>query len=999
MAEVWEDAEAGWQWIEAAPTRAVLAERAASLIGSLPGVAAFELRLGPEGAAASPLGSASGVTEWDIGICRLRAVLEAGASDAVRVALCATARLVARVAASIPEPGVPDEVTEVERMARRVGRTGAFSWDQQTGELYWSEEAKLIVGLDPSGPSPTIEEAVALIHGEDLPRWQKAVWASLEGGEPHRLQFRVRRPDGRWIWVSTFGEAVRDESGRPLRLLGVVVDMTAELEAAEELGRYAERFRSLMEHTAEGFYLVEPTEPISVDISVEDQIDRLYESKVVECNDAFARMYGYPSAEQIVGATLTQLHGSAAVPSNRAFLERFIEDGYRIQSDLSHERDQHGRPVTFSNNAVGVVEGGKLLRVWGTQTDVSELERSKAEAVRERRLSEALVDGLPGLFYVLDEEGGLLRWSPGLEAWVERPLEGVDFASLFSTADREAVARSRRRCLEEGASQTEARLEGCGRTFVLSCRRVRLEDRNLIVGTGMDVTERNRAAAALAESEALHRALFEASPVAVVLAEPNTVGRLNPRALELFACTAEQAAAAMPADFSPACQPDGRPSMEGATAYIEAALAGAPQHFEWRHRRLNGPEFDAEVRLSRVEIAGRGHVLAMVTDISAQKAEEEARATLERQIEQAQRLESVGRLAGGVAHDLNNLLTPILGYAELLLDGAPHQEGLEECVEGILGAGSRARGLVRQLLAFGRRQDLELQPLALNEVIEAFAPLLRRTVPEDIHLQLNLSPSLPAVRADVGQIEQVLLNLAVNGADAMPEGGTLRIGTAAVEANVRLQVSDTGTGMDEATRNRAFEPFFSTKGDRGTGLGLSTVYGIVHQHGGRVLLDSALGRGTTVTVELAASSELASNDLATVDVVRAQPAAAILVVEDDHQVRALARRMLQRMGHRVVAVGSGSEALDCLRAGSPSFALMLTDVVLPGSSGPAVFREAQRIRPNLRVLYMTGYPEITAAERGLMAGARVLRKPFTRAELAQRVAEVLDSGPQARAEA
>ncbi len=379
---------------------------------------------------------------------------------------------------------------------------------------------------------------------------------------------------------------------------------------------------------------------------------------------------------------------------------------------------------------------------------------------------------------------------------------------------------------------------------------------------------------------------------------------------------------------------------------------------------------------------------------------------MEEQVRQSQRLESVGQLAAGVAHDLNNLLSPILGYAELLLldlnpTGKAHGQMRE-----IVKAGERSRDLIRQLLAFGRRQMLELKVTDLRSVVREVKGLLRRMIREDIAIETAFGESPCNALIDRGQIEQVLVNMTLNAQDAMADGGSLviEVSHAVLEEQycnahtgvtpgryVQLTVSDTGQGMDERIREHIFEPFFTTKGKLGTGLGLSTVYGIIKQHGGHIWVYSEQGKGTTFKMYLPASLE---------ETVRQGPPAkaqdlprgseTILVAEDNEMVRSLARAILEKQGYRVLVAANGGEALQALTDHAGQIDLLLTDVVMPDMNGKELFERVSQTHPGLRVLFMSGYTENVIAHHGVLdEGVSFIQKPFTVQALTGKVREVL----------
>ncbi|MCX6628084.1 MAG: response regulator [Candidatus Solibacter sp.] len=395
-------------------------------------------------------------------------------------------------------------------------------------------------------------------------------------------------------------------------------------------------------------------------------------------------------------------------------------------------------------------------------------------------------------------------------------------------------------------------------------------------------------------------------------------------------------------------------------------------------------------------------------DLEARVARRTAeRRALEDQLLQSQKMEAVGRLAGGVAHDFNNLLTVILGYSEMLRDQVRLDATAVEYSDEVLHAAERASALTYQLLAFSRRQVAVPRVVDLNEIVRGIDKMLRRIIGEDIRLEARMSPGLPAVKVDPSHIDQVIMNLAVNSRDAMPEGGKLTIETAEVELTgeyagrhigvpaghyVMLAVSDTGSGMDAATRARLFEPFFTTKDKgKGTGLGLSIVYGIVKQNGGEILVYSEPDRGTAFKIYLPAVMAAAEAILSDSEDESAAPATGtILLVEDDPQVRNLTRTMLAHLGYRVLEAESADQALRIVSAHEGPLDLMLTDVVMPGMSGTELAHQLQAVRPGARVLYMSGYTDNGVIDQAILAAdTPFIQKPFTSAGLGRKVRDVL----------
>jgi PAS domain S-box-containing protein len=399
--------------------------------------------------------------------------------------------------------------------------------------------------------------------------------------------------------------------------------------------------------------------------------------------------------------------------------------------------------------------------------------------------------------------------------------------------------------------------------------------------------------------------------------------------------------------------------------------------------------------------------VVVVHDITERRRAQKEITDLEEQLRQSQKMEAIGRLAGGIAHDFNNLLTLIKGYTQLSLLELKEKSPLKDDIEGIKKASERAADLIRQLLVFSRRQVMEMKVLDLNTLLRDLDKMLRRVIGENIELVTLLTDDLARVKADPGQMEQVMINLVVNARDAMPFGGKLTIETANVEVDeafarahiganpgryVRLSVRDTGVGMTPEVQERVFEPFFTTKKKgQGTGLGLSTVYGIVKQSGGNIWLDSAPGQGTTFKIYLPRVEELAeelTEDLHGEDLPQGRET--VLVVEDEERVRQLSVRILTRQGYRVWEAANGVEALRICERQKEPIDLMLTDVVMPQMGGKELAEKVQPLRPQMRVLFTSGYMDDDSVHKILNSGNQFLKKPFSPTVLACKVREVLD---------
>ena len=528
-----------------------------------------------------------------------------------------------------------------------------------------------------------------------------------------------------------------------------------------------------------------------------------------------------------------------------------------------------------------------------------------------------------------------------------------------------------------------------------------------VVCVARDMSERLKAERARAEAEIKYRTLVEQVAAISYIAEPGVTGQwyyVSPQIESILGYSAEEWLADSP-NWIRHVVPEDHPVVREAE---RSCLRGLTFQAEYRIKRKDGQT----IWVSDNAVVVRGsdsHQLmeGIMVDITERKL-------LENQLQQSRRMEAVGRLAGGIAHDFNNLLTIINGYAEMAVRRPSISRELTADIQQISNASERAAVLVRQLLAFSRKQVLQPKPLDLNAIVEGLDKLLSRLMGQDIVMTTHCCENIGTVKADPSQIEQVIMNLVVNARDAMPNGGRLTIETANVELDanyardhasvkpgpyVMLAVSDTGIGMDQETQAHIFEPFYTTKGgSRGTGLGLSTVYGIVKQSGGYIWVYSEPGKGTTFKVYL----PLVEEPYAILSAPREEGVAhtgtvTILLVEDEAAVRELARSILAGQGYSVIAVESAMEAEQIAGKRSRENHLLLTAVVMPGVSGRELARRITARNPKIRVMFMSGYTDSIIASGGVLeAGVTFLQKPFTPRALAQKVREVLDRGVPVR---
>jgi PAS domain S-box-containing protein len=584
-----------------------------------------------------------------------------------------------------------------------------------------------------------------------------------------------------------------------------------------------------------------------------------------------------------------------------------------------------------------------------------------------------------------------------------RELTYAEFLERIHPDDRQGVDGAGRVAVEEKRPyEVEYRVirpdgevrvvHGHGRVVLDERRRV-----VSVVGAAQDITARKVAEEVVFASEQRLRTIIDAQPACVKLVSGDgMLLDMNRAGLEMLGADA-------------LAQVQGRPviqllNSEDRDRFLEAhraAREGSPTRIEVGIVALDGSRRRVDSHMVPFDILEGARTQRVVLGVSSDVTEWRQ---LEDQLRQSQKLEAVGLLAGGIAHDFNNLLTAIGGYTEFVLDTLDGADSRKDDLQEVAKAARRGAALTRQLLAVSRRQILQPTVVDVNAMVSDVQNLLRRTIPENIKLQLDLSSVLERVRADRGQLEQVLLNLAINAGDAMPHGGLLRLATENVHVDeaearrrppmppapyVRLTVSDSGTGMTPETQARIFEPFFTTKArGKGTGLGLATVYGIIKQSDGFIWVDSQIGRGTTFEIFLPVVHEAVEAITETAPVLEFKGGSqTILLAEDDGAVRRLARDVLIRHGYDVLEARDGDEALAVAHGHAGAIDLLVTDVVMPGLSGRDLADRLMEFRPGIRVLYTSGYTENIIMRTGFQGDLTLLAKPFLAADLLRKVAE------------
>ena len=825
------------------------------------------------------------------------------------------------------------------------------------------------------------------LHPGDRPRVTEAWRQALENSRLCEVECRLRRRDGKYGDFRVRRVPILEEDGCVREWVGMCTDIAERKRSKDALEASEKRYRELVALAPIGIYR------------------STHEGRFDSVNMALVRLLGFDTPGEVLALDMRK-----DIYFDNQDRERLKSEIARLGGVAALEvrwKRRDGTPlwVRLDARVVHGESGGVEYETF--VHDIHERKRAEDSLRRSEERFHRSFSVSPIAMSLTEIDSGLIldineRFA-ALLGYEREELIGqrsVAMGLWVEPGDRERVLSDINAAVPIREREIRLRAKsGRVRHIVGSIEPLEVGDERVLLSVFQDLTDRKNAEERLRLSEERYRLLFENSPFPMWVINGETLAFLavNEAACRHYGYSREEFLSMTIDDLrspedalSPVSGIDSEPRQ-----YQESGLR--------RHRKKDGTSIEVDIKSNSFVFDGRGARLVLATDVTERRQ-------LENQLRQAQKMEAVGQLAGGIAHDFNNLLTVILGYSGVVLNKLTADHPLCPEVQEIQKAGERAAALTGQLLAFSRMQVLLPQLLDLNEVVRHVYKMLRRLIREDIDLRTVCAPATGRVKADQGQLEQVLMNLAVNARDAMPDGGVLTIGTRNAEVGaayarehipmepgsyVKLSVSDTGTGMDAKTKARVFEPFFTTKEKgKGTGLGLATVYGIVKQSGGFIWVSSEPGHGTSFEIYLPRVDEGAVHAAG-----RHAPQAregvggteTLLLLEDEEGVRRLAREVLKEHGYTVLEASGWQSAISHTERHGGPIHLLLTDVVMPEMGGPEVASRLSALRPGIKVLYMSGYTNYAVFHRGLLdAGVAFLQKPFSPNELARRVRELLD---------
>lgn len=782
-----------------------------------------------------------------------------------------------------------------------------------------------------------------------------------------------------------------------ITLLTVVVArkvQTAVTQSQHALHESEERFRTIIETAEAGYFF----------------IDR--DGKFQHVNNAWLRMHGYASPDEVIGRQFTVSQVKADLQTAQEKVDRLLK-GKPISSGVFTRRCKDGSIGYNIFSATPVFKGNEVFGLEGFLIDITERLKQEGELKESEKKYRAILDNIEDGYYEVDIAGNLSFFNKSFSRILSYPafeLMGMNNRVFMDKENAKKVYQAFNRVFTTGepfkAFDWELiKKDGTKCCIDSSVSLIRDVEGNVTGFRGIirDISGRKKSDQDLKQSEQRLRTILQTTLNGFWLIDMQ--GRfidVNDAYCTMSGYTRDELLELSIPDI------EALENEHEVASHMQRIIQQGWDRFETRHRRKDGEFIDVEMNVKYLDFDG-GLCVCFCHDITSRKQMERERQKLESQLRQAQKMEAVGRLAGGVAHDFNNMLSVILGYCEISISKLHPADPLYPDIQEIHGAAQRSAELTRQLLAFSRKQIIAPKIIELNTQMKGMERLLKRIIGEDIDLKFNLSQDLWPLFLDPSQVDQAVANLAVNSRDAMPDGGMLTVETCNVAFDeaycqahsgflpgdyVLLAVSDSGYGMDKETLEHVFEPFFTTKSDgKGTGLGLATVYGIVKQNNGFINIYSEPGQGTAVRLYFPRyHGEIQVQSIASHKAALVRGHGTILLVEDQDQLRRLAKTMLERLGYTVLEAASPGEAFVVCEKYTGDIHLLLTDVVMPAMNGKELSERIQILKPGIKILFMSGYTANAIAHRGMLdEGLHFLQKPFSINALSEKVREAMNS--------
>ena len=768
-----------------------------------------------------------------------------------------------------------------------------------------------------------------------------------------------------------------------------------------------------------------------VELSDDAIISNTFDGRITSWNKAAERIFGY-TAQEAVGRNILIISPLERLAEEAEIIEK-IKNGERVVNYKTIRMVRDGAYVTVSLNASRIKnDADEIVGIYKVSPNIFEYKQAKENLDKEKLFAETTINSLPGIFYLFEMNGGFLRWNENFERVSGYSAEEISQMlpiDLFGRENKALFERKIKEVFNKGEFANEfdfVSKDGAITPYYFTGKLITLDGIPCILGTGIDLTERKKAERALGRAEERYRAFIEHSTEGIWRFEVINPIRTDLPADEQIELLYENSrlaecndARARQYGFARAAELIGKyldeflvRSDETNKTYLSNFISSGYKltDEETHEKDKNGD--DRYFLSNLIGIVENGKLIrfwGIQRDITALKQARQTFLESEEQLRRSQKVEAIGRLAGGIAHDFNNFLAVIMLHVDMLSLQLPVNSPLRFRIDEIKSVTNNAAGMVRQLLAFGRKQTLQPHPIVLNHIVQEFIKIIRPLIGEDIEVEVDLDPNLGVCFIDKDQTVQILMNLAVNARDAMPTGGVLKIQTSNVILSkhqlrlksqpvgeyVQLTVSDNGIGMIPETRKHIFEPFFTTKEpNKGTGLGLATVYGIIKQSNGFIWVESEPGQGTTFEVQFPRIDQPA------MDLVKDEEESVVnmptgsetvLLVEDEEPVRRAALEVLNVLGYQVFEASSGAQAIQIAQIVNKPIDLLLTDVVMPRMNGRDLAEEIKSLHPETIVLFMSGYNDDIISNHGVLEeNVHFLSKPFTPLTLANRIREVLE---------